>query len=206
MRTTIIILVLVATPCCAAPFTDFDGARTLDPGEREVTVGASSMRLVGIGETDSSWGDGYEAGVRIGGEGPREARLRLARLRHDRGTATMLGFALKFATDDQRWALSLLSSFASDDGRGSLLPMLVPTGHVTLAPHPAVDLNGGVKTHFLANGVLALTVNAGMAVRVGRWVVRPEAGRLQAANGAAWQVGIALGRRFGSQDGSPPRL
>jgi hypothetical protein len=184
---------------CAAPFSDFQSARTVPPGELELTGSYSYVQAANNGEREKMQDEfGLQAGWGIGHGTELRARYHLITVGDE--TVSALGVGPKFGLSPDRVALYLPLGFGfGSDIEVSRTLAFQPTLLLTIPVGRSFEVTTSAKAHVWLNAedadnLLAFNVGFGIGPDVRRWAIRPEVGVMidPGEDGSVWQFGVAV--------------
>ena len=192
---------------CAAPFAEYQGARTAGRGNVEITGSYTSVHFSGQGESGELQRE-YTAQLAAGTGDHTDWRFRYTRIGPPGGDSggggvNVFGFGPKFAAASERVAVALPVGFAF----GSNIDVVDtfqfhPTVFVTVPWSTGLELNTSGKVLVpLKSGSVGFAANVGFGIssNLALWAVRPEVGVLKYtdSDGYVMQFGLGLSYNLG---------
>jgi hypothetical protein len=184
---------------CAAPFSDFQSARTVPPGELELTGSYSYVQAVDNGEREKMQDEfGLQTGWGLGDRTELRARYHLITVGDETVSALGVGPKLGLSPDRVALYLPLGIGFGSDIEVSKTLAFQ-PTLLLTIPAGRNFEVTTSAKAHVWLNAedadpLLAFNLGLGIGPDVRRWAIRPEVGVMidPGEDGSAWQFGVAV--------------
>ena len=193
----------------AAPFSDFQSARTLEPGEVQLTPSYSYVQFRDDGDSDKAQ-DEFGLQVAAGLTERVEVRARYFAVRvsdeDESEIVSVLAAGPKFSLVEDQVALyaPIGFGFGADIETGETF-QFQPTLLVTLPLSERFELNPSAKAQIWLNAdeadnLLAFNLGAGISRDLSRWAIRPEVGLLvnPGEDGAYLHLGLGFSALVGS--------
>jgi len=189
---------------CAAPFSDFQSARTVPPGEVEITGSYSYVQAANNGEREKMQDEfGLQAAWGLGNRTELRARYHLIGVGDE--TVSVLGVGPKFGLSPETVALYLpLGIGFGSDIEVSKTIAFQPTLLLTIPAGRNLEVTTSAKAHVWLNAddadpLLAFNLGFGIGPDVRRWAIRPEVGVMidPGEDGSVWQFGVAVSGLLG---------
>jgi hypothetical protein len=195
---------------CAAPFSDFQSARTLGPGEVEATPSYSHVRFRDDGESEKVQDEfGFQFAAGLSERAELRAKYFAVRVSDDDDsqTVSVLAVGPKFSLVEDRVALYTPIGFGFGSGiETSETFQLQPTLLFTLPVSENFELNPSAKAQIWLNeddadNLLSFNLGAGISNDLSRWALRPEVGLLvnPGEDGSFLHFGLGLSFLSGSR-------
>ena len=208
-RLPVAFVAATAVAGCAAPFSDFQSARTLEPGQFEVTPSYSYVQFREGGESEKVQDEfGLQAAVGVGERVELRAKYFALRVSDDGDSETFnaLAFGPKVSLlEDQVALYAPVGLGFGGDIETAETWQLQPTLLVTLPISGQVELNPSAKAQIWLNNdadnLLALNLGAGLSNDLTRWAVRPEVGVMinPGEDGAFLHFGLGFSAAVGER-------
>lgn len=199
-------LVALSTSACAAPFSDLQSARTLAPGESEITGSYSFVQVANDGEREKvqdNFGVQYARGLTDRTE-LRAKYFYISPDGEDTNGVSALGIGPKFSLVEDRVALytPIGLGFGGGIDVGDTW-QAQPTLLFTAPLGENAELNASTKAQFwfeeLGDPNLAFNLGLGFGPDLDAWAIRPEVGVLlnPGEDGTAWSFSVGVSRALG---------
>ena len=199
-----------ASAGCVTPFSDFQSARTLAPGEFQLTPSFGHVQQTGDGSDQLTQTEvGFQAAAGLSDRVELRAKYYSVRLTDSEGTSSInvFGAGPKFALVPDQVALfvPLGVAFGSEIESAESL-QIQPTLLFTIPLSDQVELNPSAKAHIWLNTddddadpAFSLNLGAAFSKDLSRWAVRPEVG-LQFGNLAEFfHFGVGFSATIGER-------
>ena len=200
--------VALGTTGCVTPFSDFQSARTLAPGEFQLTPSYGRVDQTGDGTDPLTQNEvGLQAAAGVSDRVELRAKYYSLRLSDDGGSSTInvFGAGPKFALVPDRAALfvPLGVAFGSEIESSKSL-QIQPTLLFTIPLSYQVELNPSAKAHIWLNtddddadSAFSLNLGAAFSNNLSRWAVRPEVGIQFASLSSFFHFGLGFSVTMG---------
>jgi len=188
---------------CVAPFSDFQHAALVSPGEYEVTPSYSYVQSSFDGEREKVLDEfGLQLATGLSDRAELRARYHLQSIEEDK--ISVLAAGPKFALAPDRLALYSPIGFGfGSDIESSETWQIQPTLIGTIPASPSLEVNlsakGLIWLNNDADNLVAFNLGLGLGPDLSRWAIRPEVGVLinPGEDGSYWQYGLAFSTALG---------
>lgn len=203
-------LVLMVAAGCVAPFSEMQSARTVGPGNTEITPSYSHVRF-SEGDENEKLQDDFGIQVAMGVNEQLDIRARYEMIRlsdaDDSETFHTLGAGPKIALVEDRAAFYAPVGLGFGGGiEVSESVQIQPTLLFTIPVSRQIEINPSAKAQIWLNNdadnLLAFNLGLGLGPDLARWAIRPEVGLLinPGEDGQVWHFSIGVSRVFTGGD------